>query len=49
MDIFFYVNSLFGTVGTILVAPVILFFSGIGNDQPLVTNEILSMSIRNFF
>ncbi|EGO2584181.1 TPA: ABC transporter permease subunit [Enterococcus faecalis] len=46
---FSYNWCLFGTVGTILVAPVILFFSGIGNDQPLVTNEILSMSIRNFF
>lgn len=39
----------FGTIGTILIAPLILFFSGAGNDHPLVNNEILSISLRNLF
>jgi ABC-2 type transport system permease protein len=46
---FSYNWCLFGTIGTILIAPLILFFSGAGNDQSLVTNEILSISLRNLF
>ncbi|WP_429974862.1 hypothetical protein IGI92_000505 [Enterococcus sp. DIV2379] len=40
---------LFGTIGTILIAPLILFFSGTENDQSLVNNEILFISLRNLF
>jgi ABC-2 type transport system permease protein len=46
---FSYNWCLFGTIGTILIAPLILFFSGAGNDQPLVNDEILSISLRNLF
>ncbi len=46
---FSYNWCLFGTVGTILIAPLVLFFSGTGNEQSLVTNEILSISLRNLF
>lgn len=46
---FSYNWCLFGTIGTILIAPLILFFSGTGNEQLLVTNEVLSASLRNLF
>lgn len=46
---FSYNWCLFGMIGTILIAPLILFFSGAGNDQSLVNNEILSISLRNLF
>ncbi|WP_137663429.1 ABC transporter permease [Enterococcus hulanensis] len=46
---FSYNWCLFGTIGTVLVAPLILFFSGTGNSQSLMNNEILSISLRNLF
>ena len=46
---FSYNWCLFGTIGTILIAPLVLFFSGTGNEQVLVTDEILSISLRNLF
>ena len=46
---FSYNWCLFGTIGTILIAPLLLFFSGTGNEQPLVTNELFSVSLRNLF
>ena len=46
---FSYNWCLFGTIGTILIAPLVLFFSGTGNEQSLVTTEVLSASLRNLF
>lgn len=46
---FSYQWCTFGFVGTIVIAPLILSFSGAGNGQNLTTNSLLSASLRNLF
>jgi hypothetical protein len=46
---FSYSWCFWGVLGTIFVAPLILFFSGTGNVQTLTTSDLLVASLRNLF
>lgn len=46
---FSYNWCFFGVLGTILIAPLVLLFSGTGMGHSLATKEVLSASLRNLF